>query len=403
MSQPCVLVVDHTAQVGGGELAMLRVIAQLNETTGTQVRALVLDDGPFVERLREAGVPTAVLPLNAEVATASRHDVLRFSALVRSARRVAAFLPRLVRLLRASSAQLVVANTLKSALLVAVAAPLAGRAWVWHLHDRLAPDYLPRPLMHLWRALAVLGPRRIVVNSEATLATIPAAARRKATLAYPGLDAVDPRPSAPADPAPLVGLVGRISPTKGQREFVQAAALLALRLPAVRFRVIGAALFGEDAYETEVRALPAALSIGDRVEFTGWVSDPGARMRELTLLVHASPVPEPFGQVVAEAMAAGVPVVATAAGGIPEILDPDGSVQPGHERSWWPTPVGVLVRPGDPAALAAAIEWCLTDRRAREKRAAAAVRLAAERFTIETTAAAVWSAWSGAIDRAPLH
>jgi len=113
--------------------------------------------------------------------------------------------------------------------------------------------------------------------------------------------------------------------------------------------------------------------------------------------VHASPVPEPFGQVVVEAMAAGVPVVATDAGGVTEILEPNGS---GIATSgpWRVTPFGVLVSPGDDAALADAIRWVLTNADERERKAAAAQEYAINRFSIARTADAVYSAWDGVLN-----
>lgn len=391
---PRVLVVDHTAQESGGQLALHRVAALLHGDRA-DIRALIFDAGPFVDRLRGVGIETVVVPLDAAVNTTSRDRLLSPASLARSLGQAIGFVPRLARAIRGSGAELVVANTLKSAVFTALAAPLAGRRWIWHLHDRIARDYLPGPLVAAMRALAVVGPRAIVVNSEATLATLPAVAKRKATLAYPGLAADAFATGELREGAPVVGIVGRISPTKGQREFLLAAAALAQRHPDLRFEVVGAALFGESDYEADVRALPERLGIADRVEFTGWVSDPAARLRGLTLLVHASPVPEPFGQVVAEAMAAGVPVVAMDAGGVPEMLDPDASAPETAAGSGVRvTRSGILARPGDPDALADAIGIALADASARAARADAARADAQRRFTIEATADAVWSAWA---------
>ena len=394
---PRVLVVDHTAQFGGGEGALLRVVERLNGERA-HIRALTFAAGDFSERLRAAGIHTVVLPLDQSINTTSRTGVLAPLTLLRSLWLSTTFVPALVRAIRGSGADLVVANTLKAALFTSLAAPLAGRRWVWHLHDRLAADYLPAPLVFAMRALAAIAPRAIVVNSEATIGTLPARARRKAVVAHPGLpaDSFEP-PAEPADP-PVVGILGRISPTKGQREFLYAAAEVARAHPRVRFRVLGAALFGEDDYEAEVRTLPERLGIADRVEFTGWVSDPQVRMRELTLLVHASPVAEPFGQVVAEAMAAGVPVIAADAGGVPEILGAEGADSTDRDPDGVRTTrLGILVRPGDPVALAAAIDAALADAGSRAERAAAARAVAGDRFTIDRTATAVWAAWSRAL------
>jgi glycosyltransferase involved in cell wall biosynthesis len=266
---------------------------------------------------------------------------------------------------------------------------------VWHLHDRLSADYLPRSLLTAMRMIAVWGPRGIVVNSQATLDTLPRLARKKASIAYPGLPASAFEAASPVMPR-TIGLIGRISPTKGQHEFLDAAAKLAPEFPDVKFQVVGAALFGEDDYEADVRSLARTLGIGERTEFTGWVSDAPVVLRRLSVLLHASPVPEPFGQVIVEGMAAGVPVVATAAGGVTEILDPAGRYALGG-RPFRITETGVLVRPGDPSALAGAIRLVLGDPEASAARAALARDDARHRFGIEETASVVATAWAEAM------
>lgn len=397
---PRVLLLDHTAKLSGGERALLNA-AELVHGTAAELRALVFEHGELAERLRELGIMTAVVPLGSALNTTSRTRALSAAGLVRGAAAVIGFVPRLVRGIRSSGAELVVANSLKSAVFAAIAAPLSGRPWVWHLHDRLAADYLPRPLVAALRLLASAGPRAIVVNSAATAATLPRRARGRSTIAYPGLRPATFAPAPAPQGAPVIGLIGRIGPTKGQREFLKAAALVAAAHPDAHFRVIGAALFGEDDYEAAVRTLPTQLGIADRVQFTGWISDPAAQLRALTVLVHASPVPEPFGQVIVEAMAAGVPVIGTAAGGVPEILDPAGDARLLDAASTAPgirlTRFGALVRPGDPGALAAAISMVLDDRPGRERRADAARERARERFTIDRTALGYVAAWRSAL------
>jgi glycosyltransferase involved in cell wall biosynthesis len=382
-----VVVLDHTAQLGGAELALLRTCAALDPAR-VDVTVVLFADGPLAGRLRDAGVAVRVLPLDPRVAATDRAAAGRSA--VGAARSVAATLPfvvRLARLLRALDADVVHTTSLKADLIGLLAAPLARRPLVWHVHDRIAEDYLPGPVARVVRAAARRGPRHVVVNSTATARTL-LPLPRGWTLAYPGLApeqvAADPaaRP-VPADP--VVGLVGRISPTKGQREFVEACALLADRFPAARFRIIGAALFAERAYEDEVRALVTARGLAGRVELTGWVADPVAAIDGLSVLVHASPVPEPFGQVVVEGMARGVPVVATAGGGVDEIA----AAADGTERC-------LLVPPRDVPALADAIARVLdrpqeaaarADRAWKDVQADYAIARTAERLT------SVWERW----------
>nr|WP_247600674.1 glycosyltransferase [Cellulomonas hominis] len=342
-------------------------------------------DGPLVAALQASGATVHVLPLARTLAGRDRATAGR-SALgaARDAAATVPFVLRLAAMLRRLRPDVVHSTSLKADLLAVPAATLARCPLVWHVHDRIADDYLPPVLVRLVRALARRGPRHVVVNSMATARTL-LPLPRGWTLAYPGLapEQILPDPAARRAPAvPTVGLLGRVSPTKGQLEFVEAAALLAPRYPHLRFRVVGAALFAEADYARRVADRVAELGLGDRVELAGWSADPVAAIDALSVLVHASPVPEPFGQVVAEGMARGVPVVATAGGGVGEIVaGVDGRLR------------ALLVPPRDVPALAAAVARVLDEpdeARERAHRAWAEVRA---RFTAEQTAEAVTCVW----------
>ena len=75
-------------------------------------------------------------------------------------------------------------------------------------------------------------------------------------------------------PNPVVALfIGRICPWKGQHIFLRAAASVHRHFPSARFKIVGAALFGEEQYEAEVRQLCTELGLDAAVEFTGFCSD----------------------------------------------------------------------------------------------------------------------------------
>ena len=385
-----VVIVDHTAELGGAEVALLRLLRALDDTI-VDVRVVLFSDGPLADALRQADVPVRVLPLDADVTGVDRATAGRASlANVRRGLRLVPFVVSLVRLLRATRPDLVVTTSLKSDLVGGLAARLARKRLVWHLHDRIADDYLPGVLVRLMRTASVRMPRLVIANSQATAATVPA----DCLVVPPPIDgdwvldaeAVAARP-VPGD-SPVVGLVGRISPTKGQSEFVRAAAQVAVTHPTAVFRIIGAPLFGSEDYAEQVRAEQqaaqddGALAPG-QVEWIGFVTDPRAQIDALDVLVHASPVPEPFGQVVVEAMVRGVPVVATRAGGAVEIVTGDD----GDDE------LGVLVTPGDADALAQAITGVLDDYPKARARAEAARTSAATRFDPTDTAARVSEAW----------
>nr|WP_236779071.1 glycosyltransferase family 4 protein [Agromyces seonyuensis] len=398
-----VVAIDHTAALGGAEAALATLLGEL-DPEAFRVRVLLLADGPLVPRLRAAGVEVAVLEASDRLTSVGRDDAAATPlALLRNALDTVRLVPRIVRAVRGSGAELVVANSLKSAILCAIAAPLAGRRWVWHLHDRIADDYLPRPLVGALRLLARFGPRLVVANSAATLSTVPGV---RGVVAHPGSIAPAPADSPANSPAnsPALrrddaepvrfGLLGRIAPTKGQLEFVQAAGLLVADGSNARFAVLGDALFNDADYAAGVRDATERLGLGERVEFTGWVDDPFAAIAGLDVLVHASPVPEPFGQVLVEAMLSGVPVVAADAAGAAEILGGDAEtgvvLAPGVRR----TSFGLLARPGDPAALAAAMAWLARHPDEAAEFAEAARGRALADYTIATTARVVGAAWT---------
>lgn len=378
-----VLVIGHTAELGGAELALVRLCREMvGAADDIGLRALLLSHGPLVDRLEAVGVPVDVLPAARDVVTVSRYGLSR-GGLLQRARGIVRTQVALWRLLRRSEVDVVHTTSLKAHLLASVPAVAAGHRLVWYAHDRVARDYLPRPVVLLVRAFGRL-PRAAIANSHATAATL----GRAAVVAYPGLDAeqvLDPGlPVPPRTGPPVVGIVGRVSPTKGQLELVRAVPRILRHRPDARFRVVGGALFGAEDYQATVRAEAERLGVAPHVEWAGAVPDTRAELDRMAVCVHASPVPEPFGQVVVEALARGVPVVATDAGGVPEILGRG------------PDALGALVPPGDVEALADAVLAVLEDLPAATLRADRARAGVAARFGVAVTAEIVSAVWRGA-------
>ena len=169
--------------------------------------------------------------------------------------------------------------------------------------------------------------------------------------------------------APLVGIIGRLVPIKNHELFLQAARQVHEALPEARFVVVGG---GER--QPELESLAASLSLSDVVSFTGWRRDLPAIYADLdTLVISSRNEGTPVS--IIEAMAAGVPVVATAVGGVPDLLR-------GGD-------LGMLVPSDDPAALADAIGAALAARQSAhldEARAWALKRYDAERLIVDMRA-----------------
>ena len=143
-----------------------------------------------------------------------------------------------------------------------------------------------------------------------------------------------------------IGIVGGLRRWKGQHVFLEAAADILDRGHNARFVIVGGPLFAEEAYEAELHALAKSLHIDGRVEFLGFRADVDAILRDLDILVHASISSDPCPNVVLEGMAAGLPIVGSNGGGVPEMLGGDS---------------GLLVPMGDAKALAQAIDRLLSD------------------------------------------
>ncbi len=138
-----------------------------------------------------------------------------------------------------------------------------------------------------------------------------------------------------------IGIIGRIAPMKGQTDFLLAAAQIA----DARFVICGSPMFSPESYVNEVHRLAEGLP----VEFTGWRDDVGTVLRDLDLLLVPSTAAEATTRVIVEAFSAGVPVVAYAIGGIPEILRDGENGFLVHERS--PEALAARVRDAMAAAL----------------------------------------------------
>ena len=318
-----------------------------------------------------------------------RRSASALTSLSSGARRIAAEAARI-------DAALVHTNTVRATLYGVAGARLARRPCVWHLRDLGLVENQPRrPMLdQLAKRVIASGCAEVVVNSRATAAAMPGGAAVSVVHnAVPvdwwsSVDPADFRREHGLEPAgPVVGTVGRLRRWKGQDSFLRTMAKVGAAVPNARFLVVGGTILEPaDDYGRELRELAAELGLADRVVFTGHLDDVRPALAAMDVFVHAGS-PEPFGLVNIEAMAAGLPVVAFAHGGLPEIVESDRT--------------GLLVPPGDEDALADAVATLLAD----PARRAEMGRLAAERallsFSPERMASDVAAVWTRALALRP--
>ena len=353
--------VGHVARLSGMEIGLQRFIAATDQVAAT---VLLAEEGPLIGPLEEAGARVEVLPMAEQARGMTRAEMRPGGAQAAAAIEVARYVRRLRARLRELQPDLVHTHSLKAGVYGSLAARLAGLPVVWHLQDRLAPDYLPRPAVGPMRLAASTLPSALLVPSRHTLATVGRRFRpglRTAIIPFPvplPVEACEVR-----ERVERVGIVGRLAPWKGQNVFLEAFAR-AFPDGEVRARIVGSAIFGEEFFERELREQAARLGIEDRVDFVGFTHDVDAELRHLDLLVHASVSADPLATTVLEGMAAGLPVVATDDGGHAE------HIADGRE--------GLLYPAGDAAALGAALRHAADDRDLRRSLAEAGRRKALE-------------------------
>jgi glycosyltransferase involved in cell wall biosynthesis len=177
----------------------------------------------------------------------------------------------------------------------------------------------------------------------------------------------------------LIGLIGRIDWWKGHEYFLEAMAEVVQHTSDVKGMIIGqlsmASIDRNLQYFTSLKSIVKSLCLEDKIIFTGFRGDIPRFVSALDVVVHASSTPEPFGLVVIEGMAAGKPVVATAAGGVLDIITDEMN--------------GLLVPCKDATAMAKAILRILSNRDEAEQMGLSARRLVTQKFTVQHHVAAV--------------
>ncbi len=311
-------------RLGGAEVMLQTWLDGAGER-GHELELLFLEDGSWPAELRAAG-------LKAEVIEAGR---------LRQPHRMLRCILDVTRLLRRSRPDLIVNWMGKTQLYCAPAALLAGMSGrvIWWQHEITAGHWLDR--------CATLLPAKAIGCSSHAAARAQERLwpHRRTFVVAPGTRM--PRSEAGTrEPAhegpPVVGLVGRLQPWKGQDRLLEAQRLLIDRGLDVRTLIVGGDAHGlSSEYAASLPGLVARLGLADAVEMTGQVTDAGPEIERMDVLVNASD-PEPFGIVLLEAMARGVAVVAVDSGGPAEIVE-NGVT-------------GILAPSGEPEALADAIE-----------------------------------------------
>jgi glycosyltransferase involved in cell wall biosynthesis len=319
-----ILFYNHTGKVSGAERVLLMILARLDPGRFNAV-TLSPADGALREMVDHLGVRMITIESLAARFTLNPLHLLRYvSSFVRQMRAA-----RLA--VKAERPDLVHANSIRAGLVMSASTFGIDVPIIWHAHD-----LLPRhPLSSAIRLFAFAHRRtKIVAVSNAvarSFGRLLSKDRGKVIVVHNAVDTelfkpdnqrrARTRKDLGLSDKLLVGTVGQLTPRKGQLELIKAFAEVAGDIQSAVLLIVGEALFNRDfEYAESLKSAATDLDVADRVLFLGQREDAPELIRACDLLVVNS-YAEPFGLTVAEAMASGTTVLATAVDGIKEIID----------------------------------------------------------------------------------
>ncbi|KPL25201.1 MAG: hypothetical protein AMJ93_00785 [Anaerolineae bacterium SM23_84] len=394
-----ILYIEKPVFVGGGVISLYELVRGL-DTSRYEPVVLFHGPNPYRERFRELGVKvtilsekeTAVMPPNSSqrdvAASLSRYgnwlaDGYRAAKDVYLlARRDWPLVPRVARLIRDEAIDLVHHNnSLTGSRATVMAARLAGTPQVCQVRMLHPFSFVERYLAHFvncfiyisraveecYRNQGIPSSRGQVVHNPISVEACGQTHHAAELRAEFGL----------TDQDRLISNVGRLDWWKGHDYFLQAMAEVIQSQPNMKALIVGASdsTSRNQAYCQRLQQLVRDLDLSDHVIFTGFRTDVPRIMAGSDVVVHSASEPEPFGRVIVEAMAAGRPVVATAAGGVLDIIEDQVN--------------GLLVPPKNAALMAKAIQQLLQNQEQARRLGQRAQQYAKEHFSVKRHVTAV--------------
>lgn len=344
MSPTKVLFCCHVVELGGAEMVLLDLLAELDRSRFCAHLAIP-GDGPLTQAATALGVAVHIVPLAGNSRLGKAHAALRSKRPLRQ-------------LAKSLDCHLLVATSMIAGY-AAVLAQQPGLACVWHLHtvttSRIAA-------ISLRRAAAVIAPSQAALDA-ANLHRGHCIANgvperfftcREGSPAGNGLRANHGIP----DTAPLLGMVGRLDPHKGHEVLLRSLVHDWPDGRAPHLVIAGGELFAASharlgGFRLRLKQLAKTLGLAQRVHWLGEVKDTATLLPELDALVVPSISLESAPRTIAEAQAAGCPVIASDVGGVAAMLR-NGTA-------------GMLVPAGDAHALQRALGRALNDAAWREQ------------------------------------
>jgi glycosyltransferase involved in cell wall biosynthesis len=365
-----------SAYLDGAERDLLDLIGGLQKSHAAEYRPWVVlprADSPLEAELVKMGVDFDILPTPKSFYKMTRNSPLNaFQLGLRSIPGMGFYLSKLILLLRKKDPVIIHTVGVKCHGIAAIVAPPTGIPVVWSLRDLLEDG----PGLWTLRTLQKTSGVHVVASSR-TVADAFLPGDAKVPVIHSGLDLEVYKPSKnrifnsmmglPSE-VPIVGILGPLSKSKGQQEFVEMAIELLKQGTRAGFVVVGGELPTSEGFAASLKSRIEAEGFADRskILLTGFRTDAVETLNALDVLVHSPLHPEGFSRVLLEAMACGVPVAAASSPGVQEIVE-----------SW---KNGLKFQQGDIPGMASAVKELLSNSERRESVVAQALLDVRARF-----------------------
>lgn len=374
---PRVLFIHTSSILGGSEKAFLDLVAQYPKDCHQDVFFILPAHGPLERRLGEllgSSDKIFVFEWPAKFSQASRKfparsllwTILSFWALLR-------YLFKIQNFIRQNEIQIIYSNGIKCHLISGILRRFTNSRVIWHLQD-----FFPHiSFVNLFLRLIAREPDLVIANSQSVLDdflfNLPRGWKiRMSRVVHNSVNTDEFLSQQKVSTKPIVvSLVAMLTPWKGQEIFINAMALVRKVSPSLQIEawIVGEEVYktaGESGYGQQLRKLISQSNLSETVKMKGLIENVQSIYTDSDIVVHCSIKPEPFGRVIVEAMSCECAVVASRAGGVPEIIT--------TERD------GLLVEPGDPQLLADAILRLANDPLLRRRLGAEARQTVVRKF-----------------------
>lgn len=386
-----IIFIHHGASIGGAPFSMLEILRRIDRK---KFRTLVIlpETGPFSDLLKKEDIKYKIIPLFIFYYCPQCETSLSIKDLPILLRDIFRNLLCLPKILKRENPDVVIINA-SPLLLSGLIAKLMGKKVIWHIRETISTEK-PGVLKRIIAAIIRFSAKKTIVMSRFSLKNVGRLGLNNAAIVHGGVDLKKFRPKSVSSEEfkklglnendKIVGFVGQIYEEKGCFKLIETAPLVIQKLPDVKFLIVGSGdmMDRENDNDSKIsenhkidrlfRRMVDKKKLSDHFIFLGQRFDVEDILPLIDCLTFPSIAPEPFGGIMVEAMACGLPVVASDIGASQEIVVDNIT--------------GLLVKPGDPKALSEALIDILTDEEKARRFGEAGRKRAEELFDIEKIA-----------------